>query len=105
MIGKGSLLILVAGASLLLQVADCPSAKTPDQPSMQCCGSMPCTPTNRGYDCCKSMVSEHAPNMLPSARLSLNVPAVVAVEHNATLEMAPASSCTSGGGSGSRTFA
>jgi hypothetical protein len=88
MIAKRLFLVLAAGALLLLQFADCMSAVTPDQQSMQCCGSMHCTPANHKHDCCKTMVSAHAPNMLPAARVSLNAPAVVNIQHLATLETA-----------------
>ena len=84
--GKRLFLMLVAGALLLLQFSDCMSAMASDQQSMHCCGSMPCTPTNQSHDCCKTMVSVHTPNVLPTARVSLKVPAVVAVEHTPTLE-------------------
>src|SRR6267143_1071243 len=87
MIGKRLFLVLEAGALLLLQFADCMSAMTPDQESMQCCGSMPCTPGNQSHDCCKAMISAQAPNMLPSARVSLSAPAVVVIEHAPTLEI------------------
>lgn len=74
---KGLFLVLAAGALLFLQFADCMSAMTPDQESMQCCGSMPCTPANHNHDCCKAMVSGQS---LPTARVSLNAPASVIVE-------------------------
>jgi len=79
MIGKRLFLVLAAGALLLLQFADCMSAMTPDQESMQCCGSMPCTPANQSHDCCKAMLSGQSPNVLPTARVSLHGPAIVLV--------------------------
>src|SRR5260370_15930150 len=85
MVGKRLFLVLAAGALLFLQFADCMSAMMQDQQSMKCCGSMPCTPANQSHDCCKAMVSAQAPNMLPSARVSLNAPAVVSIQHNPTL--------------------
>jgi len=85
--GKKLLLMLVAGALLLLQFSDCMAAMASDQQNMHCCGSMPCTPANQSHDCCKTMVSVHTPNVLPTARVSLNAPAVVAVEHTTTLEI------------------
>ena len=90
MTGKGLFLVLAAGAFLLLQFADCMSAMTPDQQSMECCGSMPCTPANQNHDCCKNMVSERAPNVLPSATISLHVPTLAIVEFTRTLEIARA---------------
>src|SRR5260370_33232484 len=82
MVGKRLFLVLAAGALLFLQFADCMSAMMQDQQSMKCCGSMPCTPANQSHDCCKAMVSAQAPNMLPSARVSLNAPAAVSIETN-----------------------
>src|ERR1700693_2360109 len=76
MIGKRLFLVLAAGALLLLQFADCMSAMTPDQESMHCCGSMPCTPANQNHDCCKSMVSGQSANILPTVRVSINAPGI-----------------------------
>jgi hypothetical protein len=87
MTGKRIFLVLAAGALLLLQFADCMSAMTPDQESMQCCGSMPCTPANQSHDCCKAMVSGQSPNMLPAARVSLNAPAITLVETLASIDV------------------
>jgi hypothetical protein len=47
---------------------------TMDQQSMQCCGSMPCDPSNQSHDCCKSMVSSQSPSALPAAQISLLAP-------------------------------
>jgi hypothetical protein len=85
-INKRIFLTLAVAAFLLLQFTDCMSAKAPDLQSMQCCGSMPCTPSNRTQDCCKTMVSAHAPSMLPAARASLGAPATVLIEHIPTIE-------------------
>ena len=86
MINKRIFLTLAATALLLLQFADCMSAMAPDRQSMQCCGSMPCTPSNQTHDCCKTMVSAHAPSMLPSVRVSLNAPAALFIKNVPTLE-------------------
>jgi hypothetical protein len=83
---KRIFLTLAVAALLLLQFADCMSAMAPDPHSMQCCGSMPCTPSNQTHDCCKTMVSAHAPSMLPASRVSLGPPAAVLIEHIPTLE-------------------
>jgi hypothetical protein len=80
MIGKRLFLVLAAGALLLLQFADCLSAMTHDQQSMQCCGSMPCDPSNQSHDCCKGMVSAQAPNVLPVAYVTLHSPAMVVAD-------------------------
>jgi hypothetical protein len=85
-INKRIFLTLAVAALLLLQFADCMSAMAPDPQSMQCCGSMPCAPSNRTQDCCKTMVSAHAPSMLPAARVSLGAPAAVLIEHIPTIE-------------------
>src|SRR6516164_3213129 len=74
MVRKSTLLILAVAAVLLLQFADCMSATTQDQQSMQCCGSMPCDPSNQTHDCCKSMVSSQSPSVLPAAHVSLHAP-------------------------------
>src|SRR2546427_4349555 len=72
------LLVVVALAALLgLQFADCMSAMTQDQQSMQCCGSMPCDPSNQSHDCCKGMVSSASPSVLPVAHVELHTPVMV----------------------------
>jgi hypothetical protein len=72
------LLILMALIALLgLQFADCASAMTQDQQSMQCCGSMPCDPSNQSHDCCKGMVSSQSPSVLPVAHVTLHAPVMV----------------------------
>ena len=72
------LFIVVAIAGLLgLQFADCMSAMTQDQQSMQCCGSMPCDPSNQSHDCCKGMVSAQSPNVLPVSQVTLHAPVMV----------------------------
>jgi len=58
------------------QFADCMSAATQDQQSMQCCGSMPCDPSNRSHDCCKSMASPQTPSVLPASHVTLHPPVV-----------------------------
>jgi len=75
------LLIVVAIAGLLgLQFADCMSAMTQDQQSMQCCGSMPCDPSNQSHDCCKGMVSAQSPSVLPAAHVTLHAPVMVVTD-------------------------
>jgi hypothetical protein len=75
------LLIVVAIAGLLgLQFADCMSAVTQDQQSMQCCGSMPCDPSNQSHDCCKGMVTAQSPNVLPASNVTLHVHLMVAAD-------------------------
>ncbi len=75
------LLIVAAVAGLLgLQFADCMSATAKDQQSMQCCGSMPCDPSNQTHDCCKGMVSAQAPTVLPVAHVTLHAPVVVVTD-------------------------
>src|ERR1700752_2111444 len=74
---RKNLLIVVAIAGLLgLQFADCMSAMTQDQQSMQCCGSMPCDPSNQSHDCCKAMASSQSPSVLPVAHVKLHLPAM-----------------------------
>src|SRR5712671_485675 len=75
------LFIVVALVALLgLQFADCASAMTQDQQSMQCCGSMPCDPSNQSHDCCKGMVSSQSPSVLPVAHMTLHPAVMVATE-------------------------
>jgi hypothetical protein len=72
------LFIVVALIALLgLQFADCASAMTQDQQSMQCCGSMPCDPSNQSHDCCKGMVSSQSPSVLPVSHVTLHTPLMV----------------------------
>lgn len=82
----GRISFALAAVLLLLQFADCMAAATPDETSMQCCGTMPCTPATQGHDCCKTMGSADAPNMVPAARISLDAPTIVA-EPLVTAEM------------------
>jgi hypothetical protein len=83
------ILIVAALVALLgLQFADCASAMTQDQQSMQCCGSMPCDPSNQSHDCCKGMVSSQSPSVLPVAHVTFHAPVMVVadvlVSHQAT---------------------
>jgi hypothetical protein len=57
------------------------SAMQLDQQSMQCCRSMPCTPSHHSSGCCKDMTSAQTPNMLRAENVSLHGPMVVAVEY------------------------
>jgi hypothetical protein len=84
------LLIVVAIAGLLgLQFADCMSAMTQDQQSMQCCGSMPCDPSNQTHDCCKGMVSAQSPNVLPVSLVALHAPVMVVANVLASPRLTP----------------
>src|SRR5467141_2883738 len=75
------LLIFVAMVVLFgLQFAGCMSAMTQDQRSMQCCGSMPCDPSNQSHDCCKGMVSAQSPSVLPAAHVTLHAPVMVVTD-------------------------
>src|SRR5438046_6109086 len=72
---RKTLLITVAMVAVLgLQFADCMSAMTMDEQSMQCCASMPCDPSNQSHDCCKSMASSQSPSVLPVAHVTLHPP-------------------------------
>jgi hypothetical protein len=84
------LLILVAIVALLgLQFGDCLSAMTQDQQSMQCCGSMPCDPSNQTHDCCKGMVSAQSPNVLPVLPVTLHAPVMVVATILASPRLTP----------------
>src|SRR6202163_3560422 len=75
------LLIFLALVALLgLQFADCMPAMTQDQQSMQCCGSMPCDPSNQSHDCCKTMVLSQSSSVLPVAHVTLHAPLMVATD-------------------------
>src|SRR5215510_7685975 len=74
MVQKTTFVVLAVVGLLLLQLADCMSAMTQDEQSMQCCGSMPCEPSNQHHDCCKSVVSSQSRSVLPAAHVSLNPP-------------------------------
>ena len=76
-----NLLIFVALIALLgLQFADCTSAMTQDPQSMQCCGSMPCDPSNQSHECCKGMISPQSPSVLPVAQVTLHSPVMIATD-------------------------
>jgi hypothetical protein len=87
MSGKRLFLVLAVGAVLLLQVADCASAMAPDQQSMKCCSSMPCSPANKIQGCCKTMISAPAPSMIVKARVSVSAPPVVIVLYTFATEI------------------
>ena len=77
MMGKGLFVVLAVVALLGLQFSDCMSARTQAQQSMQCCGSMPCDPSNQSHDCCKGMVSAQSPNVLPVSHVTFHAPVMV----------------------------
>jgi hypothetical protein len=84
------LFIFVALVALLgLQFADCASAMTQDQQSMQCCGSMPCDPSNQTHDCCKGVASSQSPSVLPVAHVTLHAPVMVVTDVLASFPAAP----------------
>src|SRR5260370_7005852 len=74
MVRKNTFVMVAAVAILLLQFSDCLSAMTMDQQSMQCCGSIPCDPSNQSHDCCKSMASSQSPSVLPVGHVPLPPP-------------------------------
>jgi hypothetical protein len=80
MVRKTTFVMLAVVAILLLQFADCMSAMTQDEQSMQCCGSMPCDPSNQSHDCCKGMVSAQSPSVLPVAHVTLHPPMMVVAD-------------------------
>jgi hypothetical protein len=81
MIRRATFLVLALTALFVLQFADCLSPMSADQETMQCCGSMPCNPTNQAHDCCKTMVSSQSPSVLPVEHSVLNVPVAVVADH------------------------
>jgi hypothetical protein len=76
MIRRTTFVVVAVVAILLSQFADCMSAMTQDQQSMECCGSMPCDPSNQSHDCCKSMTSSQSSSVLPVAHVTLHPPVV-----------------------------
>jgi len=50
-----------------------------DEPSMECCASMPCTPANKTHDCCKTMVQKQDPYSQPAPKVSFQPPVEIAV--------------------------
>jgi hypothetical protein len=87
MIRRATLLVLALSALFALQFADCLPAVSADDQTMQCCGSMPCDPTNQSHDCCKKMVSADASNVLPAQYSDLSVPLTAVVDHFSTPEI------------------
>jgi hypothetical protein len=81
MIRRLTFLVLALTALFVLQFADCFSPMSADQQTMECCGSMPCNPTNQSHDCCKTMVSSQSPSALPAEHSVLNVPVAAFVDH------------------------
>jgi hypothetical protein len=77
---KRTFVTLAILAILLLQFAGCMSATMQDQQSMQCCGSMPCDPSNHSHDCCRGMVSSQSPSVLPVAQVALHAPVMVVAD-------------------------
>jgi hypothetical protein len=86
---KRTFVTLAILAILLLRFADCMSATMQDQQSMQCCGSMPCDPSNQTHDCCKGMVSAQSASVLPVAQVTLHAPVMVLTNVLASLQATP----------------
>src|SRR6266704_3030896 len=86
---KRILMVVALVALLGLQFADCASAMTQDQQSMQCCGSMPCDPSNQSHDCCKGMVSSQSPSVLPVTHVTLHPPVLVVSDILASPQPSP----------------
>lgn len=87
MIRKVTFLVLALTALFVLQFADCFSPMSADQQTMECCGSMPCNPTNHSHDCCKTMVSSQSSSALAVEHSSLNVAIAAVVDHLSTPEV------------------
>jgi hypothetical protein len=87
MIPRSTLSVLALIALFGLQFADCLSPVSADDETMQCCGSMPCNPINQSHDCCKTMVSADAANVLPAQHSTLSVPRTAVVDHFSTPEV------------------
>jgi hypothetical protein len=81
MLRRAPILILAMMALFGLQFAECLSPMSADEQTMQCCGSMPCNPTNQSHDCCKTLVSSQSPSVLPAEHSVLNVPVAADADH------------------------
>jgi hypothetical protein len=86
MMRRMTFLVLGLAALFALQFADCFSPVSADEQTMQCCGSMPCNPTNQSHDCCKTMISAQSPSVLPVEHSDLSVPLVAVINHLSTRE-------------------
>ena len=80
-------LIVALLALFALQFGDCLSPISGDQQTMQCCGSMPCNPTNHSHNCCKAMVSSPSPSLLPAKHFVAHVPVTAVVDHLSVSEL------------------
>jgi hypothetical protein len=88
MIRRVTFLVLALTALFALQFADCFGSVSADQQTMQCCGSMPCNPTNQSHDCCKTVVSSESSSVLPVEHRVLSVPFAAVVDHVSAPEIA-----------------
>jgi len=67
------ILLMIAVVALATYGLDCLAMTTPEQ-AMQCCNSMPCSPTgHHGQDCCKNLPSLNA-SFMQSAHISISPP-------------------------------
>ena len=68
--GKKLFLVMAVGALFSSRSGDCLSATmTLDQQSMQCCGSMPCTPANHPHSCTTNDFRPDAEHVASGAHL------------------------------------
>src|ERR1700757_4077818 len=86
---KRRLIVVAIAAVLGLQFGDGLPAITQDQQSMQCCGSMPCDPSNQSHDCCKGMVSAQSSSLLPVGHIALHAPVMVVIDVIARTQAMP----------------
>jgi hypothetical protein len=87
MIRRLTFSVLGLAAIFVLQFADCLSPMSANEQTMQCCGSMPCDPTNQSHDCCKTMMSSQSPSVLPAEHFVFNVPTAAVVDHLSVSEV------------------
>jgi hypothetical protein len=80
------ILVALIACALAGYAVDCAPMASSDE-AMQCCGSMPCDPTNQSHDCCKRMVSADASTVLPAQHSDLSVPLAAVVDHFSTPEI------------------
>lgn len=72
------ILLLTVGAILLFSSLDCLTPGLMDEQAMECCGSMPCTPANQSYDCCKTLVTSQMVYVQPPVSLWVHSVSLVA---------------------------
>jgi len=79
-------------ALLLFAAVDCLAEALVNAQAMDCCGSMPCTPTNQDHDCCRTMVSVNPVYLTTAPTAPLGLPAPTADRVTPVLDLSSFSS-------------